>query len=235
MRAPSMADPSLVARCSTSLIALLVLSSSVPAPAQTPTPAHDHDNFACQPDGLARNKASGCQLLAQPIIDKLPDAPVFWHLTTFPTRRAADAAKRSGDAVVTADGRVWLSSIGSRSDTSARGKHVAAIGPLPMPKASAYRVEMYYVIMPPHQHTQVHTHPGPEAWYVLEGEQCLDTPAGVFRARRGAGSVAPPAGTAMQLTNSGTTMRRALYIVVHDTAQMWTTPSDWQPSGACAR
>ena len=235
MQAHLVSDPSLVSRCSMSLIALLVLSLSVTARAQTPAPAHDHANFECKPDGLTRNRSFGCRLLAQPVIDKLPDEPVFWHLTTFPTRRAADAAKRSGDAVVTADGRVWLSSIGSRSDTSQRGKHVAAIGPLPMPKASAYRVEMYYVIMPPRQHTLVHTHPGPEAWYVLEGEQCLDTPAGVFRARRGAGSVAPPAGTAMQLTNSGTTMRRALYIVVHDTAQMWTTPSDWQPSGACAR
>ena len=103
-------------------MALLVLSSSVAARAQTAAPAHSHGNFECLPDGLTRNKSFGCRLLAQPIIDKLPDEPVFWHLTTFPTRRAADAAKRSGDAVVTADGRVWLSSIGSRSDTILRGK-----------------------------------------------------------------------------------------------------------------
>jgi len=172
-------------------MALLVLSSSVAARAQTAAPAHSHGNFECLPDGLTRNKSFGCRLLAQPIIDKLPDEPVFWHLTTFATRRAADAAKRRGDAVVSADGRVWLSSIGSRGDTAARGKHVAAIGPLPMPKASAYRVEMYYVIMPPRAHTLVHTHPGPEAWYVLEGEQCLDTPAGVFRARHGERRIAP--------------------------------------------
>jgi hypothetical protein len=30
-----------------------------------------------------------------------------------------------------------------------------------------------------------HTHPGPEGWYVLAGEQCLETPAGANKAVAG--------------------------------------------------
>ena len=218
-------------RVAASIVALAV-TVSTPADAQQPAP-HDHRMFACLPDGLRHGARAGCQVLAQPVIRQRPDTPAFWHLTTFRTRRDAEAARRDGEAVVRVAGRIWLSSIGGRNDTTTRGRHVASIGPLPMPQARVYRVELYHVIMPARSHTRVHVHPGPEAWYVLEGQQCLDTPAGVVTARAGEGSVAPPGGTPMQLTNNGAGPRRALFIVVHDSSQAWSTPSDWRPSGKC--
>jgi quercetin dioxygenase-like cupin family protein len=194
---------------------------------------HDDHQFACKVDGLNSNKASGCLLLARPIVTGLPSGPVYWHLASFRSRAAADAAKHRGDAVVSADGRVWLSSLGARADTALGGAHVASIGPLPMPAGSTQQVELYYVLMPAHMHTAVHTHPGPEAWYILDGEQCLETPAGSARGRAGESLVGPGEGTPMRLTNNGSTMRRALFIVVHDSSKAWMTPSHWQPTGTC--
>jgi quercetin dioxygenase-like cupin family protein len=213
--------------------ALLALGTRMALAQQQQAAPHDHREFACQPNGLASNESAGCQLLSRPVLTKLPDGPVYWRLTSFSSRAKADAAKRDGDAVVSAAGRLWLSSLGPRGDTSLGGTPVASIGPLLMPKAGNYQVELFYVIMPPQMHTQVHTHQGPEAWYILEGEQCLETPAGTARGRAGQNLVGPPGGTPMQLSNNGKTRRRALFIVVHDSSNAWVTPSDWKPTGGC--
>jgi hypothetical protein len=80
----------------------------------------------------------------------------------------------------------------------------------------------------------VHTHSGPEIFYLLTGEQCLETPAGVQYAKAGEGMVAP-ANTPMQLNVLGSARRDAFFVVVHDANEPATTPSAWQPSGRCAR
>lgn len=197
---------------------------------------HDHRLFACVEDGLVAGNAVGCQLLARAQFARLPDRPLFWHLTTFPSLRDAEAAKGPQDLIAEAAGRVWLFGFGPRAQArTAGGEHVASVGPLPLPEARSYQVELYHVVMPPGAHTAVHTHPGPEAWYLLEGEQCLETPLGASRVRAGEGSVAPPGGTPMQLTNNGARLRRALFIVLHDPALPWGAPSDWRPTGACDR
>ena len=51
--------------------------------------------------------------------------------------------------------------------------------------------------------------------------------------RAGEGSIAPAGGTPMQLTNDGVRPRRALFIVLHDSSQAWSAPSDWRTSGRC--
>ena len=78
----------------------------------------------------------------------------------------------------------------------------------------------------------VHTHSGPEIWYLLTGEQCLEMPNGVIRAHAGESMVAP-AETPMQLNITGTAKRDALFVIVHDAAKPATTVSDWTPKGSC--
>ena len=88
--------------------------------------------------------------------------------------------------------------------------------------------------MRPGDNSRVHTHPGPEGWDVLAGEQCLETPAGANRARAG-GTMTARANTPMELNVTGTTIRRAFALVIHDLAQERGIPSDWKPSGACSQ
>ena len=225
-------------KCPWSLRATSVILAAVLAPAalaQGASEAHDPRHFSCTENGLAESKAFGCQLIARTAIARPARGPLFWHVTEFPTSEAAEAAKAPSDVVASAEGRVWLLSFGPERGTPRRGKHRASVGPLPLGPAESYTVESYYVVMPAGTHTRVHTHPGPEAWYILAGEQCLEMPGRVLKARVGetrASMVAPP-DTPMRLSNSGRTARRALFIVVHDSAQPWSAPSDWKPSGAC--
>ncbi len=198
---------------------------------------HDHRLFSCMEDGLKSNN-TGCQLLGRMKVPQFPDTPLFWCLNRFPTRKAAEVAKVQNSLVAEVEGKFWLFSFGPKGAAPKSGELVASIGPLQLtsdklPKASLYEIVAYLAVMPPGTYTRVHIHPGPEAWYVLSGEQCLETPAGAMKAGMGESMSAPPV-TPMRLTNSGSSIRRALFIVIHDANQPWTIPiNDWKPSGAC--
>lgn len=196
-------------------------------------PEQDSKPFACLEDGLAHGEAYGCQLLARPTILRHGDDAVFWHLRPFRRQRDAEAIRREGEVLVTAGGRTWLVSFGARSDGRGRGARGISVGPLPLPPGREFLVELYHVQMPAKSSTAVHIHPGPEAWYILEGSQCLETPDGTLRAKAGGTSIAAPS-TPMQLTNNGSGVRRALFVVVHDPSLPWAAPSNWRPTGACA-
>jgi len=200
---------------------------------------HDHRLFPCMEDGL-RSSDTGCQLLSKMKVSQFPDAPLFWCLNRFATRKAAEDAKVQNSLVAEAEGRYWLFSFGPKNAAPKSGELVASVGPLQLTsdklaKVSLYEIVVYLAVMPPGTYTRVHVHPGPEAWYVLNGEQCLETPAGVMNAGSGETMFAPPM-TPMRLTNSGSTVRRAFFIVIHDANQpRMIAFNDWKPSGACDR
>jgi quercetin dioxygenase-like cupin family protein len=162
------------------------------------------------------------------------EASVYWHLIAFPTRKAAEAAKSATGIVVEEDGRAWLSEFGPQHTAPRGGEAIAVVGPLQLPKATSYAAVLSYAVMRPGDSSRVHTHPGPEGWYVLAGEQCLETPAGANKARAGGTSTVPP-NIPMELNVTGATLRRAFALVIHDSAQPRGIPSDWKPSGACSR
>jgi quercetin dioxygenase-like cupin family protein len=106
------------------------------------------------------------------------------------------------------------------------------VGPLHLPRAPEYTASYAYAVMRPGQRSRVHIHPGPEAWYLLSGEQCLETSVGTFRGRAGE-TVIAPAKVPMELTVTGTETRRALVLVVHDGREQQAKAVDWQPKGVC--
>lgn len=221
------------------VLALHMVTATVAQAQVNGTDTHDHRRFQCLEDGLKSNKF-GCLLLAEKELARFPQGTLFWHLSKFPTRRAAEAAKGQTGMVVEAEGQVWLFSFGPKGAKPKRGKLVSSIGPLQLtsdklPPAKSYEIVAYRAVMPAGTYTRVHTHPGPEAWYILAGEQCLETPAGVMKGRAGEGMFAPPA-TPMRLSNNGSSTRSALFIVIHDASQPWSIPTnDWEPTGACDR
>jgi quercetin dioxygenase-like cupin family protein len=223
--------------CGLIIWTLILLGATITPAQSTGDDTHDHRLFPCMEDGLKSND-TGCQLLAKMKLSQFPDAPLFWYLSKFPTRNAAEAARVENSFAAEAEGHYWLFSFGPKNAAPKSGVLVASIGPLQLtssalPKASLYEIVAYLAVMPPGTYTKVHIHPGPEAWYVLSGEQCLETPAGVMKAAMGESMFAPPM-TPMRLTNSGSSVRHALFVVIHDSNQPWTIPTnDWKPSGAC--
>lgn len=163
---------------------------------------------------------------------KLKRATIYWHLYTFPNRAAADTAKSSSGIVVEENGRVWLSEFGSRNRPLHGGHRIAVVGPLKLLPADSYTAEIAYSVMQPDDRSRVHTHSGPEAWYVLSGVQCLKTPSGTRSARAGATMSVTP-NLPMELSVTGAEVARSLTLVIHDSTQDFGTASTWKPTDAC--
>ena len=222
------------------LVPFLVASQIVPIGhlrAQVPgASGHEHlTEVACidVPPGEQRPEF-GCFNVGTVTGLHFSQGSVYWHLHAFPSRKAAEGAKSATGIVVEEDGRVWLSEFGPRNAAPRGGEAIAIVGPLQLPAAKSYAAVLSYAVMRPGDNSRVHTHPGPEGWYVLAGEQCLETPAGANRARAG-GTMTARANTPMELNVTGTTLRRAFALVIHDSAQQRGIPSDWKPSGACSQ
>jgi len=218
------------------LVALEVLPIGKVQAQVSDTIGHQHlTEVACVdvPPGTKRPEF-GCFNVGTVTGLQFSQTSVYWHLRAFPDRKSAEAAKSATGIVVEEDGRVWLSEFGARNSVPRGGESIAVVGPLQLPAAKSYAAVLSYAVMRPGDSSRVHTHPGPEGWYVLAGAQCLETPAGAIRARAGE-TMTAPANTPMELNVSGNTLRRAFALVIHDSAQARGTPSDWNPSGACSQ
>lgn len=130
-------------------------------------------------------------------------------------------------------GKVWLLSIDKAGWRPASGERVAEIGPLPVKAGDTYSAQYMEAIFTPGMTAPAHTHSGPEAWYTEAGETCLETPDGKQVGRPGQ-YVIVPAGPPMHLTATGTTQRRSLVLILHESSKPVTTPvKDWTPKGLC--
>ena len=203
--------------------------------AQAPVGAtHEHiTSVACADTPAGQKRPDfGCFNIATESGLEFTDSEVYWHLRTYPTRAAAEARKSKTGIVVEEDGRVWLSEFGPRDLVLSGGHPVSTVGPLKLPRAPSYTAVLSYAVMRPGDRSRVHTHPGPEGWYMIVGEQCLETPAGATRAKAGETMTAPP-NVPMELSVTGTIPRRSMVLVIHDSSMPRGAPSQWTPPGAC--
>lgn len=199
------------------------------------TVATSHEAFAqiCRPVS-ERTAELGCWITAHATLGELPQQPIFWHLDTYPTRAEAETAKGSRGTVVESLGKVWLLTIDVAGWRPSGGARVAEIGPLPVSADAKYSAQYMEAIFTPGMTAPAHRHSGPEAWYTLTGETCLETPEGKMVGRAGGSHVIVPGGPPMHLTATGTETRRALVLILHDSTQPPTTPArDWTPKGLC--
>ena len=209
------------------LSGLLILMASSAALGQVPG--------GCDTKVAERTGVSGCYLVASEQLGTLPAGPLFWHLYTY--RNLLDAKAHSGprSTVVESLGQVWMYTIAARNWRPAGGKRMAVVGPLPHEAGRVYTARYMEAVFMPGTHTSVHTHAGPEAWYVLAGVQCLETPDGITVVRAGESSLVPE-GPPMMLSSVGTETRRSVLLVLHDSSKPWTMPEmQWKPKGLCPK
>jgi hypothetical protein len=209
---------------------LLWLSTSLPAA----EPTDDTGGGACIPNPTYPT-SFGCFLLTAQPVGKL-DHPAFWHVETFATRAEADKAKGEHGAVVEEFDKVWLLTIADKGWRSKGGTHVAEIGPLPTTTGRDYTAQFLKAIFKPGMKSRIHRHSGPEAWYTISGATCLETPQGSMVGKAGGPPVIVPQGPPMELTATGTEIRKALVLILHDAAEPHTTlATDWKPKGLCTK
>jgi quercetin dioxygenase-like cupin family protein len=176
----------------------------------------------------------GCFNIATVTGLKFNSREVYWHLRTYPSLAAANAARSPKGVVVEEDGKIWLSEFGAKDKEPQGGEPVAVLGPMKLPAAKSYTAVLSHAVMHPGDTSRIHTHAGPEAWYVIEGEQCLETPAGALRLKAGEGA-AVESDIPMRLYVTGSTIRHAFALVIHDSTRPRGSPSQWKPPGACAQ
>jgi quercetin dioxygenase-like cupin family protein len=195
-----------------------------------------------------RKTETGCYTTAETSLGTLPSGALFWHLYTYPSRAAAEAARGPKATTVESFGKHWVFTIALENWQPPTGEKVAVIGPLVIATDKEYTAHYMESVFPPG--TQPvggpgHRHPGPEAWYVLSGTQCLETPNGVIKASAG-GAAMVPEGWPMAVSDYGTETRRAVNLILHPSSEPLSMAIDdprspgaphshWKPLGLCAK
>jgi len=182
-----------------------------------------------------RTQEVGCWILADQPVGQLKKSQMFWHLDIYPSLAAAQADRSPRGTVMESLGKAWLSTIEDAEWRSSRGSRVALIGPLPVVQGEEYSAQYMEAIFTPGMKSNTHTHSGPEAWYTIAGETCLESSDGRVQVGRAGGpTVIVPGGLFMHLTATGKDQRRALVLILHESSKPPTTlVHDWSPKGLC--
>ena len=149
-----------------------------------------------------RTQEIGCWILSNDPVGELVGNQTFWHLDVFTTREAAEAARTRRGTVLQALGKVWLLTIDDENWRASGGERISTIGPLPI-TAGVYAAQYMEAVFTSGMTAAEHTHSGPEAWYTVAGETCLETPDGKQVGRVGGPPVIVPGGPPMHLTATG--------------------------------
>ena len=213
------------------MLTTLVLCIPIAGAQSSPQSA---DEVNCHPVSQ-RTGELGCWILADQPVGSLTESQAFWHIDTYPTQEAANAAKGTRGAVVTSFGKTWLLTIEtSEWHSPAGGKHIATIGPLPRLPADKYVATYMEGVFTPGMKSAIHDHPGPEIFYTMTGDICLESPTGISLGRSSSPPVIIPGGVPMQLTATGTEKRQGLTLILHDASKPSGHPvHDWTPKGLC--
>ena len=187
------------------------------------------------PAGVATEPPGPACLLARKALGALPDEPIYWHIDNYPDEAAARAAMDRHGAVVSDFGKVWLFTIAGESWRAPGGTHVATVGPLPVTKAASFDAEYVHSYFSPGMSAPVHKHSGPEAFYAIDGDTCLEMKSGIHTGHGPGNTIVMPGEEPMLLMAIGNTPRRAFALILHDADLPATTRvTNWSPPGRCA-
>ena len=162
--------------------------------------------------------------VAEKTVSELPAGPLYWQIENFPTRAEADAAADPLSLVAEAGGKAWLFTLGPEGAPPQGGTMVAEVGPLEDVAAPQYLLSLREGVAPPGAQTMVHTHPGTEAFYVLDGQLSLTTPAGVAVVDAGKTLGVGPE-TPMQASSSGAADLHELIMFIVDPGKPFSSPA----------
>lgn len=186
----------------------------------------------CMAPVPANRDAPGCYQTGTVELDRAP-AHIFWQIYEFPTHAAAqsEAADHRWASVAEAHSKTWLYVLGDQFERVKGGIKKASVGPLAVPPGAA-TAHFSEAIFPPGMRTRVHSHPGPEAFYVVEGEQCMETPSDKRLVPAG-GTYVVEGGPHIQAAPKG---RRNLVLILAPKGVPAVVPGgDWKSTGFCDR
>ena len=159
--------------------------------------------------------------------------PLYWHLDRFDSLETAKNAAGPDGVAAEAHGGVWLMTVEAKTEEHHGGSHVAWIGPLVLPTADRYSMRVQSSLLKPGSTTPAHTHPGPEVVYVVDGEQCTETPEGGQRLNAGQYYIVPN-GVLHRGRVTGSGVRRLLAVNLYDAERPVShDPANPPPLASC--
>ena len=197
----------------------LVLITSIAA-AQLESP--------CVPDSPERHGELGCSVVE---IKPLPTPlakQLYWHIDRFDTGDRAREALTPTSIALEAHGAWWLMSVEPVTDDHHGGKHVTDVLLPALPLAENYSMLVISAYVAPGLTSRIHTHSGVEAFYTVDGVQCLETEARADTIKKEA-TLTVPAEVPMRLVALGPTPRRAFAVIVYDASKPPTTRMEVDP------
>lgn len=176
----------------------------------------------CVPNSPERRGELGCSVVEIKSLPALHAKTLYWHIERFDTGDQARAALTATSIAFDAHGASWLLSIDSTVRDHHGGERVAEVLLPPLPAAESYSMLVISAYVASGLTSRIHAHSGVEGFYVVDGEQCLETEARADTMRKGSG-FAVPDGVTMRLVAIGPTPRRALAVIVYDASKPPTT------------
>ncbi len=185
----------------------------------------------CSAPATENRGRPGCFLSAELSIADPPPS-LTWHLFRFPDAAGAraEAARHPLSAVTFSHDRVWLHVLSAGPLSIVAAERVATAGPLRLPAGRPVRARFIESIFTPGMRTRNHAHPGPEAFYVLDGVQCMESTADRRMVRAGETYVIH-AGPHVQSAPAG--RRNIALLLVPEGAPWIELVPDWTPSDFC--
>lgn len=172
----------------------------------------------CAEDSPERRGEEGCTILARrPLSGPLPGS-IYWHIDRFDSLEDAKKAAGPNGVAAEAHGSVWLMTVEGKTKDHHGGSHVALIGPLTLPAAEGYTMRVQSSLLKQGASTPIHTHSGPEVFYIVSGEQCLETQKAGHRLKSGKFFVLATDQVHRGRVQS-VNMRGALALILHDSKQ----------------
>lgn len=174
------------------IILLLMLRHPLVADQSTNT----HWEPSCVANSPERHGEIGCSLVEDKHITISLQEPLYWHIDSFDGPKLAKAAVAASSLSFDAHGKWWLLSVESSTENHHGGTHVADVLLPPLPRAPKHSLRAISAYIPQGMTSRVHHHSGVEAFYTVDGQQCLETEAAAYNLPKGK-ILAVPAGIPM--------------------------------------
>lgn len=174
----------------------------------------------------------GCYMAGEITIEN-PPAVLYWNVYSF---NDAPAAAKAASAypwsfTTQSHGRHWAHVIAPTEVRMTGGRRAAVVGPMAMDAGKTVRARFLESFFPPGMRTSVHSHPGPEGFYVIDGVQCMETPEGKQKLEAGDTLIVPARQTHFQAAPKG---RRNIAVVFYPPGEPWMKMEQgWAPSRYC--
>lgn len=195
-----------------SIVLLLIFALCEIASAQV---TQNRSAVKCMEDSPERRGEEGCTILANRPLSGSLTGSLYWHLDRFDSLEDAKKASGPNGVATEAHGGVWLMTVEGKTDDHHGGRHVALIGPLVLPAAAGYTMRVASSLLKQGASTPIHIHSGPEVWYIVRGEQCLETQKAAHRLEAGKFFILPTDQVHRGRVQSAE-MRGALALVLYD-------------------